>query len=492
MSGYPQSLCGGEHNSSIAQSRINWVAVIALCRDPYTRTLLAVNPSEFEKLTSSQPQSNFGRSVRDWNRSSARNCSPVSHFGDFQSSVSDGKFKRRKRPKSWLELAGTLSRQRSWNLDSVWNFTHAGSEQPKTDNGSGLDAFPEDMSTREDLLDRIAVGLPSEYAQVAGFDVSTFLAATPEPTGAPCPLDAFQPGFWMLCLRCIGELTFRSEVRAVRLRRDMVIVVLEHKIYTYNFGDLKLLYAVETLANPKGLCAVSYASTPIVMVCPGLRRGEVRVELYSQKKTKFIQAHDSSLACFGLTLDGSLLATASTKGTLIRIFNTNDGTKLQELRRGADRADIYSINFSPSTHWIVCSSDKGTVHVFSLASLGGQDARFAEAKNLNVNSGSLLMAGSALLSYAASNAGSSLSFMKGVLPKYFSSEWSFAQFRVPEDTHAIAAFGPEKNSVVIVCANGSFYRCSFDPVAGGEMVQQQYERYIKADGVEKTPSSTAT
>ncbi|KAL3702046.1 hypothetical protein R1sor_020068 [Riccia sorocarpa] len=292
--------------------------------------------------------------------------------------------------------------------------------------------------------------------------------------------------------RCIGELTFRSEVRAVRLRRDMVVVVLEHKIYTYNFGDLKLLYSVETLANPKGLCAVSYASSPIVMVCPGLRRGEVRVELYNQKKTKFIQAHDSSLACFGLTLDGSLLATASTKGTLIRIFNTNDGTKLQELRRGADRADIYSINFSPSIHWIVCSSDKGTVHVFSLASLADHDARFAEAKSLNVNSGSLLMAGSALLSYAASNAGSSLSFMKGVLPKYFSSEWSFAQFRVPEDTHAIAAFGPEKNSVVIVCANGSFYRCSFDPVVGGEMVQEQYERYIKTDEVEKVPSSTAT
>lgn len=46
--------------------------------------------------------------------------------------------------------------------------------------------------------------------------------------------------------------------------------------------------------------------------------------------------------------------------------------------------------------------------------------------------------------------------MAGVLPKYFSSEWSFAQFRVPEETKTIVAFGPQKDTIVIVCANGRF------------------------------------
>lgn len=166
--------------------------------------------------------------------------------------------------------------------------------------------------------------------------------------------------------RCIGELTFRSEVRAVRLRRDRIVVVLEHKVYVYNFEDLKLLHTVETLANTKGLCVISQATNNAVMACPGIHKGQVRVDLFDSKRTRFITAHDSALACLALTLDGKRLATASVKGTLLRIWNTADGTKLQEVRRGADRAEIYSIAFSSAAHFLALCSDKGTVHVFAL------------------------------------------------------------------------------------------------------------------------------
>lgn len=52
--------------------------------------------------------------------------------------------------------------------------------------------------------------------------------------------------------RCIGELSFRSEVRAVRLRRDRVVVALANKVYVYNFADLSLLDHIDTADNPKG------------------------------------------------------------------------------------------------------------------------------------------------------------------------------------------------------------------------------------------------
>ncbi|KAG1371237.1 putative Autophagy-related protein 18a [Cocos nucifera] len=266
--------------------------------------------------------------------------------------------------------------------------------------------------------------------------------------------------------RCIGELSFRSEVRAVRLRRDRIIVVLDHKIFVYNFADLKLVHQIETVPNPKGLCAVSQQQGSLVLVCPGGQKGQVRVEHYGARRTKFIMAHDSRIACFALSQDGRLIATASTKGTLIRIFSTVDGTLLQELRRGADRAEIYSLAFSANMQWLAVSSDKGTVHVFGLKvnlGLTGNDRpRPAPEPNPPAIT-------------------SSLSFIKGVLPKYFNSEWSVAQFRLHEGLQYHVAFGHQKNTIVILGMDGSFYRCQFDPVNGGEMTQLECYNFLKPE-----------
>lgn len=117
----------------------------------------------------------------------------------------------------------------------------------------------------------------------------------------------------------------------MKLRRDRIIVVLLQKIFVYNFADLKLLHQIETVLNPKGLCEISHTSSPMVLVCLGLQKGQIRVENYGSKRTKFVMAHDSRIACMTMTQEGRLLATASSKGTLIRVFNTLDGSLLQEV-----------------------------------------------------------------------------------------------------------------------------------------------------------------
>jgi hypothetical protein len=45
----------------------------------------------------------------------------------------------------------------------------------------------------------------------------------------------------------------------------------------------------------------------------------------------------------------------------------------------------------------------------------------------------------------------------GVLPKYFSSEWSVAQFRLQEGLQYNVAFGHQKNTIVILGMDGRYF-----------------------------------
>lgn len=88
--------------------------------------------------------------------------------------------------------------------------------------------------------------------------------------------------------RCVGELVFRSEVKGVRLRRDRVVVQLEHKVYVYSLVDLRLLAHLDTMPGTTHgsrtchvggeLLAVSQAPHNFVLACLGLQRGQVCID----------------------------------------------------------------------------------------------------------------------------------------------------------------------------------------------------------------------
>lgn len=104
----------------------------------------------------------------------------------------------------------------------------------------------------------------------------------------------------------------------------------------------------------------------VVLIFPSVQKGHVTVVRGSTGGGKIFSAHDGAIAALALSPNGNYYATASDKGTLIRIFKVATGQLLYELRRGTDRAQIWSICFSSDSNRVGVTSDKGTLHIFTL------------------------------------------------------------------------------------------------------------------------------
>ncbi|KAJ2482258.1 Phosphatidylinositol 3,5-bisphosphate-binding protein [Coemansia sp. RSA 2131] len=310
----------------------------------------------------------------------------------------------------------------------------------------------------------------------------------------------------------VAELEFRSDVLNVQLQRERIVVVQRNKCIICSLEiKPRHLHAFETADNDRGALALSGGSQSSILAFPGRQKGHIQiVDLQScvglsavqepqstsaalpvhrarshsrgsisadsgvtastagpasgvyPANINIIAAHATSISALAVSADGTMVASASEKGTLIRIFDTLNGRLLHELRRGVDRADIYSIAFSPDNTRLCVSSDKGTVHVFNLEAKQGAGQQPAPTPAASGKSG---------------NRHSNLKFMKDLLPKYFSSEWSFAHFRVANEVRCICGFGSERNSIVVLCADGTAQKYSFDSYRGN-CIREWYRKFI--------------
>jgi len=172
----------------------------------------------------------------------------------------------------------------------------------------------------------------------------------------------------------ICRYSYTDRIRAVRMNRSRLVVCLEESLYIHNIRDMKVIHTItSTPPNPSGLIALSCDTTNYCFLAyPGhSHTGQLQVfdADTSLAVRVVIPAHEGQLAAITFSRTNTRVATASVKGTVIRIFDTRDGVKLYELRRGLKRtASIFSLSFSPCGTFLACSSNTETVHIFKLDS----------------------------------------------------------------------------------------------------------------------------
>lgn len=219
----------------------------------------------------------------------------------------------------------------------------------------------------------------------------------------------------------------KEPVLDVKMTRERLIVILRSRIIVLAILSGKSLAEFETGDNPNGVCALSPSARKVVFPS---QKGEGHIQIQDLDREDsatqstppvIVKAHGNAVVCAALNQPGNLVATASTQGTNIHVYDS-DTKKTRMFRRGVDKANIYCLNFSKDSKYLCCSSDKGTVHVWAV-----KDLELNPVTKINP--------------------------LLGLAPEMR----SYAQFTVPAESACICSFG-SGDSIYAICLDGSFQK----------------------------------
>ncbi|XP_025762582.1 WD repeat domain phosphoinositide-interacting protein 2 isoform X2 [Oreochromis niloticus] len=274
----------------------------------------------------------------------------------------------------------------------------------------------------------------------------------------------------------ICNYSYSNTILAVKLNRQRLIVCLEESLYIHNIRDMKVLHTIrETPPNPSGLCALSISNDNCYLAYPGSATiGEVQVfDTVNLRAANMIPAHDSPLAALAFDATGTKLATASEKGTVIRVFSIPEGQKLFEFRRGVKRCvSICSLAFSMDSLYLSASSNTETVHIFKLETQKEKPAE--EPTTWGGYLGKVLMA--------------STTYLPSQVTEMFTQGRAFATVRLPFCGHKnICALAVIQKipRLLVAAADGYLYMYNLDPQEGGECTLMKQHRL---DGSTEPPN----
>lgn len=249
-----------------------------------------------------------------------------------------------------------------------------------------------------------------------------------------------------------NQLIVSNNVKNIKIKRTKIFIIEENNILVFTLGNYEKIDSLKTFTNKIGIFGISLDPKINLISYPSPDAGKIITKDYDNKIegdfiVSEINAHKNEIIALVMNYDGSLIASASERGTIIKIFKSKDGSLLQELRRGTEPAEIYSLAFDFKSRFIACSSNKGTVHIFNINN--------DEIDEKNKNQKSIL--------------GNVVKYL-GFKNEYLSSEWSFAQYRLTCKEKNIISFNHEKDDIIIVITlNGKYYQGIFDTKKKGEI-----------------------
>ena len=240
------------------------------------------------------------------------------------------------------------------------------------------------------------------------------------------------------------------------IKQNIIFVVCSDNIILLRTKNLELIEKINTINNPKGIFSVCNEPKKYILAFPDNSKGNIIIKFFddilkeNKEKNKenenkkndnnkiIKKAHKGNINILSFNFAGTKLASASDRGTIIRIFNVDSGGLIAELRRGASDANIYSLCFSFNDTYLSLTSDHYSCHIFDLQNLKNKSKDSNKGYVMNYISG------------------------MGKILTNNQNSYSWRKFDVPKRERNIIGFIKEENNkCFIIGKNGNYLSVNF-------------------------------
>lgn len=162
--------------------------------------------------------------------------------------------------------------------------------------------------------------------------------------------------------KVVGKILLNKNIINFETNRELIVITTDDSLHIYTFNNISLKKKINTIKNDNGII-ILYGD---IIVYPNKEVGHLTVMKYNSNYNMTFKCHNSNIRIITINNDGSLIATCSEHGTIIRIFNIEDGKLLKEFRRGITYSIITDLKFNMDSSLLLCNSCHNTVHIYCI------------------------------------------------------------------------------------------------------------------------------
>eukprot|EP01031_Cornospumella_fuschlensis_P027158 gene27158-32805_t len=177
-----------------------------------------------------------------------------------------------------------------------------------------------------------------------------------------------RPKFWNSQDHSVVEkLTLEGTVEGCTWNMNYSIFLTDRFIHIFNNQRAKISAAVPKSSHTNAFALA--ANEGDLLFCAGQEQGTVCIYSCKESPCRLIntfKAHRSVIACIAVDVTGSLLATVSSVGTIVRVFRVPSAELLYSFRVANMPCKIIHLQFCSKSDYILSRSEEGVVCLSSI------------------------------------------------------------------------------------------------------------------------------